>query len=318
MRISVPGNIILLGEYAVLQEGGLGVAFAVERRVRLEAEPAQSLSVKGVWPGGSFQWAPGRESGSLIVSAAYAAVREWMRTQRGAQQGSEQEVPALRIQVDSSELYSHDGRKSGFGSSAAVAVALVAAFRADGRRDEATAQLALAAHRSAQGGGRGSGYDVCCSFYGGWGLFRGGASPSWEPHDPSISVRVHLFRGPTPVSTQNAIQSFLQWKKRNREAAEHFVDESDANVRAFLAADNPGEASAAFRRARETGINLGDEIGVQARIPAPAGVDPQLCKSLGAGNELGAYLQVPGAPEPPAALGLSLAQVASSGITWQP
>jgi len=304
MKVSAPGNVILLGEYAVLEEGGLGVAFAVDKRVRLEVEPARSLSVHGIWPGGSFEWTPGCEEGNPIVSAAYEAVR------------SKCEVPAQRIQVDSSELYSRDGRKAGFGSSAAVTVALISAFRASGRLDRTTPRLALRAHRLAQGG-TGSGYDVLCSYYGGWGLFQGGVKPSWEPHDPLVRIRVHLFPGPRPVSTQNAIQSFLQWKEKRTTAAARFIEESNSNAKAFLEAKSAREAEAAFRRARDTGIMIGDEIGVQARMPVPPGVDPELCKALGAGNELGIYLQVPGAPEPPPDSGLIHEQV-SYGISWQP
>ena len=309
MKVSVPGNILLLGEYAVLEEGGLGAALAVERRVHLEAEPAQSLSVEGVWPGGSFRWTPRNESASPLASAVFAAVQDWLQ-----KRGWQRRVPALRIRIDSSELFSGEGRKTGFGSSAAVAVALAAALC---RMDEATPRLALAGHRAAQGGA-GSGYDVYCSYYGGWGMFQGGAQPSWEPCEPATGARLHLFPGPAPVSTRNAIQSFYQWKNREDGLTRRLVEQSNGNVKAFLAARSDREAAAAFQKARETGIAMGDAIGVEARIRAPVGVDPDMCKSLGAGNELGVYLQLPGAPAPPAESGLIDVGKAACGITWTP
>ncbi len=110
----------------------------------------------------------------------------------------------------------------------------------------------------------------------------------------------------------------MQWKARDASRAHRLIQESDDNVRAFLAAGSAEEAAAAFRKARATGIALGDEMGVPARIPAPAGVDPEMCKAVGAGNELGAYLQVPGSPEPAAAPGLLLVRESEGGASWRP
>jgi len=290
VTVAAPGNVILLGEYAVLEEGGLGVAFAVDKRVRLQADAAPSLSIDAANP---------------LVSAVLKVV------------GSAGEIPALRVRIDSSELYLPDGRKAGFGSSAAVAVALVSALRAHGAPGQADLELALAAHRQAQGG-IGSGYDVYCSFFGGWGMFSGGARPSWEPHAAPSGARVYLFPGPAAVATRNAIQSFCQWKTACAGAARRLIQESNDNVKSFLAARSPREAASAFRHARKTGIALGDEIGVEARIPIPPGVDPELCKAVGAGNELGVYLQVSGAPEPPAGSGFLSVGQSQSGVTWTP
>ena len=53
--LSAPANLLLLGEYAVLEEGGLGLALAVERRARITVEPSDGLEVLGRRPGGSFR-----------------------------------------------------------------------------------------------------------------------------------------------------------------------------------------------------------------------------------------------------------------------
>jgi len=310
MRVSTPGNMLLLGEYAVLEERGLGIAAAVGGRVRLEAWAARSLSIEGTWTGGSFHWTRKHRAESSLVSAAFETVREW-RLAHGRSRGFEK----LRVRIDSSELYSSSGRKAGLGSSAAVTVALVYALRGGGRLDRTLPLLALAAHRAAQGG-TGSGYDVYCSCFGGWGVFCGGARPSWQPFTPRFDAWMYLFPGPAAVSTRDAIRSFSQWRNREPILAGRFISESNGNVRAFVEARSARTAAVAFRKARKTGIALGDAIGVEARIRAPAGVDPDLCKSVGAGNELGAYLRLPGAPEPPEQSGLVPVQVAE-GISWK-
>ena len=96
------------------------------------------------------------------------------------------------------------------------------------------------------------------------------------------------------------------------------MDESNKNVKAFLGAESTREAGEALRKGRETAVALGDEIGVEARIPAPVGIDPDLCKALGAGNELGAYIWLPGMPEPPEGSSLTFVDVSSRGVIWDP
>ncbi len=312
MRLSVPGNALLLGEYAVLEEGGLGAAVAVERRVMLDASPSNGgfddLSVEGTWPGGSFRWTPSSPGSSALVSAVVAEVRK--------ERGDEGVPRSLRIRIDSSALFARNGRKAGFGSSAAVCVALVAALLSAERADESIARLALSAHRNAQAG-RGSGYDVYASFHGGKGLFRGGVLPTWEQREASWETGIFLFPGPGPVSTREAISRYMQWKAENPTDARDFLQRSNAAVMAFLSAASPEEASLAMRAGRDLGVELGEAIGVSARIPAPPGLDPDLCKSLGAGNELGAYFCFPDAAGPSPGPGLDRLVVSRKGITWR-
>ena len=129
-------------------------------------------------------------------------------------------------------------------------------------------------------------------------------------------MKLYLFSGPSAVSTREAIQAFNQWKSREPGLAGQLVEESNENIKAFLRARGARAAAAALGKARATGIALGDAIGVEARIPVPAGVDPELCKSVGAGNELGVYVRLPGAPEPPGQSGATGVTVAD-GFSWQ-
>jgi len=311
VQLTVPGNILLLGEYAVLEEGGLGLAMAIDTRVRLEACPAPSLSIEGTWPGSSVSWIPDRRGTSPLVEAVVDTVSEWLGRPVQA-----------RVRVDSSAFFAPDGRKAGLGSSAAVSVALVCGLlRAAGQTGRApdvpglALHLALQAHRRAQGG-RGSGYDVFTSFHGGSGIFRGGASPSWEPRTASSDPEVLLFPGPAPVSTAESVARFFQWKERNPGPAREFLLESNSSILSFVQSGSTSDARKWLGACRKLGIELGRSIGVPAELPVPSGLDPLWCKSLGAGNELGLCLLPRGAQPPADAPGVRLVRRAKTGVAW--
>ncbi len=134
MRLTVPGNILLLGEYAVTEEGGIGLAVAVERRVRVALHPWDELLIQGSWPGASVSWSPGSPgapllgaavtwpsgpagsiSSSPLLAAVVEATRAWLRS------AGRRDAWKTRVTVDSTALFGADGRKLGLGSSAAVA-----------------------------------------------------------------------------------------------------------------------------------------------------------------------------------------------------
>lgn len=316
MKVSAPGNILILGEYAVLEKGGLGAAAAVDAWVHLISIPESTLTIEAVMPGGSFTWTRERPDPGSLISAVIEAVERLAGIRRDAR----------RIRIDSSALFGEGGRKAGFGSSAAVCVALSAALLTGeeagaappGRPgNETVARLALAAHRSAQGG-TGSGYDVYASVNGGLGLFTGGVEPAWERRDSGDLPELYLFPGPKAVSTRSSIDRYRRWKRRNTGRALAFLEQSNRIVQSFLSARSPADAASFLRAGRELGIELGDSIGVNARIMAPEGLDPDLCKSVGAGNELGLYFRVPGAVEPPPGAGARRVSISERGLTWEP
>lgn len=309
VRLTVPGNILLLGEYAVLEEGGWGLAMAVGTRVRLEASPARSLVIEAVWSGSPISWTPKRRGESPLIDAAVDVVSE--RLGRSC---------AAKVFLDSSDFFSRDGRKAGLGSSAAVSVALVCGLLESAGEDSAARGpeaelLALRAHRRAQGG-RGSGYDITTSFHGGTGLFRGGASPVWDPCTLPGDPRVLLFAGPAPVSTADAVARYLTWKERNPAAARDYLRESSNAILSFVQAGFDARSLLWFSACRELGIELGSAIGVPAEVPVPPGLDPKWCKAVGAGNELGLCLLPPGAQTPPDLEGIRLVLRADTGVTW--
>jgi phosphomevalonate kinase len=277
LHLTVPGNLLLLGEYAILEEGGLGLAMAVEPRVSLDALPAADLRVEGTWPGGSGE--------TPLTSSAVSVVAGYLGR---ACTGS--------FRIDSTELFSADGRKTGLGSSAAVSVALVCgllclAGRHGAARGPEAAALAVRAHRLAQGG-RGSGYDVLASFHGGSGVFRGGAAPSWEPRLLPPGIEPCLFPGPGPVSTGEAVKRYGEWKAADPGAAQNFLRDSNDAILSFLGSESEEDSLRWFGRCRQIGIELGNAIGVPAELAVPPGLDGRWCKAVGAGNELGVCLRL--------------------------
>jgi phosphomevalonate kinase len=319
MRFSIPGAILLLGEYAILEKGGLGLAMAVERRARVQVDPWPRLEIHSVWPGRDITWTAEEEARAGVPAAPLlsAAVQEVGRWLRDAQSG--RRLGNARISADSSELFRPDGRKAGLGSSAALTVGLVCALLSAAGVDrpllqKVAAGIAQKAHRAAQGG-VGSGYDVYCSFHGGLGLFRGGRVPTWTPVRLSWEPAVFLFPGRDPVRTPDAIQAYTKWKQTSPAAARSFLEQSNEAVRGFVKAVTEGEALRWLDVCRKLGVELGDAIGVAARVDAPAGLDPARCKAMGAGDELGACL-LPRADSSPA-LPAWRAPLSPEGVAWE-
>jgi phosphomevalonate kinase len=313
MRLSVPGSILLVGEYAILEEGGMGLAMAVQTRVRVSVEPARSLAIRCSWPGAALSWQGARPGADPLLSAIVGAVEEWLRERMPS--GS---LPCVAVSIDSSALFRPDGEKAGLGSSAAAAAGLTSAllYAAGAGKEvvkEASATVAVRAHRAAQGG-VGSGYDVLCSIHGGLGVFRGGEVPSWTPCRLSWSPAVFLFHGRHPVRTPAAVQAYAAWKRANPAAALRYLETSNDAVQAFVGARSRDEALQRLASCRQLARELGEAIGVSARIDVPPGLDAAWCKALGAGNELGACLLAEESGQQSA----FRAPLSEEGIVWEP
>ncbi len=300
--VSAPANVLLLGEYAVLEEGGLGVTMAVDRRVHAVLSSAKALRIEGLWGAERASW-PSDDNPSLLGSVVASAAE---RLDCGAEALA---ALPLQIDIDSGPFYDSSGAKLGFGSSAAVAAAvsfaLVLAVGPDASFPrslqpeaadplpealfEKTFQVSLAAHRSFQGG-TGSGYDLAASVYGGIGRFEGGERPSLKPMTPAWLPTPILFKGTSPVKTPAAVARYSTWKQANPRAAEEFLQRSNECVEGFLAADDWKEAKAWLESAKELGLSLGKQIGVPAEISPPPPFQDSAAKAVGAGDELGIIL----------------------------
>lgn len=162
---SAPGKLFLLGEYAVL-EGAPALLAAVDRRVSVRIRPADA------W---HLHTRPALSNAGMGGRAVFAAVRSTVAAGR--------DLPPQDVIINSEDFFGPAG-KLGLGASAAVAASLTGALAAAAGLDGSPAELcelAIAAHRKAQGGA-GSGADVAAAIYGGVVAFAAGREPrplSW-------------------------------------------------------------------------------------------------------------------------------------------
>ena len=189
-----PGKVVLWGEYAVL-EGAPAAVLAVNRYARCTVKPARQAS------GGLAKTA---ETGTWRFSARGfpAPIAEFDRLPRTRpteaaamlpwhvlQATPHAELPPAHVDMHT-EAFFQAGSKLGLGSSAALCVALQAAFAAlAGRQPDI--DLARAAHRAAQGG-RGSGIDVAASFFGGCLRYQAGRA---QPCPDALVDRCFVWVG---------------------------------------------------------------------------------------------------------------------------
>jgi phosphomevalonate kinase len=141
-RASAPGKIVLAGEYAVLW-GEPAVCMAIDRR----ATAALRESADGA---------------CHVTSPGFAGPDRY----RLVDAVTDGQRPPLDIELDT-RAFMEQGSKTGIGSSAALTVALLAAF---GNTTDVYEQ-ALAAHRRLQGG-TGSGVDIAAAVHGGLFEYR--------------------------------------------------------------------------------------------------------------------------------------------------
>ena len=171
---SAPGKVILSGEYAVL-DGAPAIVMAVDRRARVTVFPGD-----GDWHRVS---APGLIEGEIEFSVDDAGD---LRPNGSTTQDSSVDLSLvgqvlksvgvsaanpLTLDLDTRPFFHEEtGLKLGFGSSAALAVALTRALMPE-EALPAIARTALAAHRAWQDG-RGSGADIAAAVHGGILAYR--------------------------------------------------------------------------------------------------------------------------------------------------
>ena len=184
IKASAPGKMILIGEYAVL-EGAPALVCAVNRRAQVSIQPrsgnefslnSPTLDIPAqhfvLSSGSRVRFDPRLETGIarrlVFFQSLFESALEYISS-------NNLRLPVCGIDLDTSAFYS--GRfhaKYGFGSSAALTVALLGAMlkAAGGRPDSGELyKEALRMHHRAQGN-LGSGIDIAASTYGGVLIFR--------------------------------------------------------------------------------------------------------------------------------------------------
>lgn len=239
MTVSAPGKLVLLGDYAVL-DGGMAMIAAVDRRA------VASVVQENV------------EASSVV---------------RAVLEESGRDVPGS-IQIDTSS-FQWNGKKLGIGSSAAAAVTASALVLGSGAED--VLQLAIRAHRSANGG-EGSGIDVAASYFG--GVIAADHQPGTIQPLPSripglvLSVLFANVSAKTSQMVAKARQSskWAHWMNVLKPLAEQGIEAwSRGQTKRFVSiVDRYGRAMGGLGRDAGTPI-VTDEIDAAIRIASERG-----------------------------------------------
>jgi phosphomevalonate kinase len=226
MRARAPGKVVISGAYAVLR-GAPAIVAAVDR----------------------YASADDRGPAPLITDEVKKAI----------ELGSLPRAPAF----DSSPQR-QDGRKLGLGSSAAILVASLWAMRPELSRDELF-QLALEAHRQAQGGG--SGIDVAASTYGGVLRYQltDTQTPTVEPIALPSRLVLQVWASPSEARTSDLIARVAASERAEPDLTaasfERLFVACEAALLAARSNDAEGFVRALCAQADELGA-LGDRAGV--------------------------------------------------------
>ncbi len=185
IEASTPGKLILLGEYAVL-DGAEAAVIAINRLARVRVQPqrtgtntlqASAIDIKNLSfqasPSGDIAFPPDLDDAQFNKLAFFNAC--YQVTAGELNRKGYDPIPSADIELDTSAFFDATlGIKLGFGSSAALSVATIAALAAAaGIRLTARRcfELALEAHHFAQGK-MGSGIDIAASAFGGLLQYR--------------------------------------------------------------------------------------------------------------------------------------------------
>jgi phosphomevalonate kinase len=178
LHYSAPGKLFISGEWAILEVGNFGLVAAVDNRVHVTIEPAAFISINAEEFGISAMKAEYLEGKLLLVDAddnqkkTLGLLAGAMTTSLNFLTEHGFNVKPFSISTSSKDTqFMVDGvlKKVGFGSSAAVVVATIAAlldFHGYRATKEEIYKLSTIAHFYAQGK-VGSAFDVAASAFGG-------------------------------------------------------------------------------------------------------------------------------------------------------
>ncbi|MCH7589429.1 hypothetical protein IIB34_00145 [PVC group bacterium] len=296
LSVTVPGNILLLGEYALLHPGGEGVACAVGRYVNIQISSYDRLEIIGIMGEREDRWTAGRspEENSPFIHHIVTTVFDDLKNDHKSDEC------IGRIIANSSEFFSQD-KKLGLGSSAAVTVGLVFSllFLLDPtilKEDKKLLfakihRLSIEAHRRIQGRSS-SGYDLTASLFGGIGVFQMGPPVTWRRLEGYNDWPLALIEGEAPVSTPRSIAKYIQWQKEFPAKDMEFFESSQKIISQFCQSATWDNIVSAIQKYRKLGIWIGNEISVPAETPALKEKLDLLyqfhlpAKAVGAGGEL--------------------------------
>jgi len=283
----VPGNLILMGEYAVLEDEGLAVTAAVYPCAEGTLSDQNYLTGR---QGGRAWSVPlsgdtDEQVQNHLPSFCRTALSEYCRD-RGLT------LSPQGVHVDTESMAS-GGRKLGYGSSAAAAVAFVRGMLAGQAWNEKITEsdiraIACRAHNRFQGKA-GSGYDVYTSSSTGINLFSQGNPPRIDLLHLPFLPDLYLYYSSRSISTVHSVKGYRVWKNNHPADAAEYLQSTNALIREFVACTHWRDGQEILKKAGVLGRMLGDVLGVTADVEVPEeihGIPDTVWKASGAGNEL--------------------------------
>jgi phosphomevalonate kinase len=255
IRVSAPGKLLVLGEYAVLK-GAPALVMAVGQRARVTLrwiEGPVSVIESSLWPGREIPFHPDAprtfQSGDPETGQALSLVQHilsWCCKNHGPLLTGSQ---AIRLELDTRDFYSQSG-KLGLGSSAALTVALFAAIRAirsvqemDSRPSQLWPEL-WQMYRE-QPDQRGSGVDIAASCFGHWIRFQNDPAngyPSVEAFSPKRPCPLLIVWTGHSTATSGMLERFFFWASKEPARFQRMIDTltriSEVGIVAFGAGES--------------------------------------------------------------------------------
>lgn len=247
IRASAPGKLMLAGEYVVVERGVPALAVAVDKRMRVEIVPETRRNWVVTSPGLGLRDAPLKSVPVLAeVVARLPGIPSGGRIAIASELGEGPDKPGLG------------------GSAALCAAAFVGLWKVSGAEGPPDLEIAIAAHRAAQGG-RGSGYDVATALAGGVTLFRpgtDGARARVEALRWPSGLFAAVFRTGRGADTSELLGRMAAWREEDEPSYESCIEPLALETEAFIAAFAGGDVS----RILDAAAQVQEELMTMDRI----------------------------------------------------
>lgn len=285
---TAPGNLLVCGEYIILEDGGTGIgmaAFPLARgRARRSTAKDGSILLKTAEGLCSLNSSISSKQAPFIIKVQRSLIRHL--------QEMGYNPPPLEVEIETTHFFL-EVRKLGLGASAAATAllsGLMFAWTVENPDREMITRAALQAHRDGQDG-RGSGYDVFASCYGSAGVFVGGREPRWlalkEDH-PIFTLPIYSFPGPREVDSRWAITQYRNWQKGFPEKTAELFAHSQKLTGRLQGCRTEEEFLTLINELRLLSTEIGERISVRSWMSPPSAFyEPIAWKGSGAGNEIG-------------------------------
>ena len=298
MSVTIPGKLILLGEYAVLHNAP-ALAAAIDRFLYITVKRVSGdksilklphLDVEALFQlkDGHVQPLPEQPVRSAAIDNLFALINmlvekeSWSITKSGS----------VEISIDSSDFFSQDGHvKLGLGSSAALTVGLLAAVRkildCNYRDKQQLLRDSYDLHNHFQGLA-GSGIDVAASVFG--GVFRYQMSGDGSDFDPKVkmvsipkNLQMRFVWTGHPASTPEYLNRLATYQKHNQSMFNQTMQSLANLAEAGCQAIFNGRIHTFFQVVRGYYDRLA-QLGAESRVPIISDIHRRIAKIVYAGG----------------------------------